>query len=221
MFDPSAARDMVGKPLALGRFCSACGDRRAKDIADDLARRRINVVRNLKAAYGVWWRHYTPPHFWAEELRRERDHCPYCGTNLPELRHGGPQGQLRAVLDHMDPVSLGGEDSLRNVIVCCSSCNSRKKNKSFMRWLSELPEPFRSTCRCLYVAKHQHEPELFDSTWDSYTTCSDGVPLFFDLDEQDFLREMRGMLPLAKGPPHGYLRDVLKPSASDPDELPQ
>jgi len=43
--------------------------------------------------------------------------CPYCGLAMLSCQK---------TLDHVHPRSLGGEHSLKNVVVCCRSCNSRK-----------------------------------------------------------------------------------------------
>lgn len=56
--------------------------------------------------------------------------CPYCDCLMtPNTK----------TLDHMTPVSLGGVHGISNVTVCCYSCNSRKRNMAFDRWLTKLP----------------------------------------------------------------------------------
>ena len=37
-------------------------------------------------------------------------------------------------------------------------CNGIKKNKPFIRWRSELSEPFQENSRALYFFKHEHQP---------------------------------------------------------------
>ena len=109
----------------------------------------------------------------------------------------------------MDPLSRGGEDSLRNVVYCCSSCNSKKKNKLFTQWLSELPVAFRIRCRQIYEFKHQHSPEAFVSEGSESRT--EGTPLFLQMDELEFQRDFLGMLPLEPEPPSQYLLDLIQP----------
>lgn len=42
--------------------------------------------------------------------------CVYCkNTNTKEL-----------VIDHINPINLGGDNNIDNLTVCCVSCNSRK-----------------------------------------------------------------------------------------------
>jgi hypothetical protein len=109
----------------------------------------------------------------------------------------------------MDPLSLGGEDSLRNAVYCCFQCNGKKKNKPFQRWLAELSEPIRERCRALYILKHEHDPESFEPG--DYQLRGAGVPMFLEYDEKEFMRELRGMLPLVREPPAEYLARILLP----------
>jgi hypothetical protein len=47
-------------------------------------------------------------------FRRDRGRCRYCG------------GQDNLAVDHVVPVALGGSNRMRNLVVCCEGCNSRK-----------------------------------------------------------------------------------------------
>jgi hypothetical protein len=98
---------------------------------------------------------------------------------------------------------------MRNAVYCCNRCNGIKKDKLFTSWLNELPQPFREHSRALYIFKHEHQPETFEVG--SIEFRSEGIPMFLELDEKQFKRELRGMLPLVDGPPAGYLLDVLQP----------
>ena len=190
-----------------GFYCPSCGTRRAREYVEFLHQREINIARNLWIAYRGWWKHFTPPHGWKQLLRCERKTCPYCGCLLTDDLP--PRAASTAVIDHMDPLSLGGEDSLRNAVYCCNCCNGTKKNKLFIRWLSELSEPFRTQSRMLYVFKHEHQPEVFETG--SFEFRTEGIPMFLELNEKEFKTELHGMLPLVDGPPANYLLDLLKP----------
>jgi hypothetical protein len=53
--------------------------------------------------------------------------CGYCGCTPEKL-----------TVDHMHPVSLGGDDSSANTVACCFSCNTLKANYTvdeFRAWL--------------------------------------------------------------------------------------
>jgi len=52
---------------------------------------------------------------------RDGDRCQYCGRQLPP-------SQLN--LDHVIPVSRGGESTWENVVSSCLRCNTRKRNRS-------------------------------------------------------------------------------------------
>jgi 5-methylcytosine-specific restriction endonuclease McrA len=196
-----------GERSLRGFYCPSCGIRRAREYEELLRQRELNIARNLWAAYRGWWKHFTPPRGWAKLLRTESENCPYCGRFLTD--DPPPRAASTAVIDHMDPLSLGGEDSLRNAVFCCNRCNGIKKNKPFVRWLSELSVPFQENLRALYLFKHEHQPEAFETG--PFEFRVEGIPLFLELDEREFKRELRGMLPLADGPPATYLLNLLKP----------
>lgn len=56
--------------------------------------------------------------------------CAYC-DKLMQSRE--------KTLDHMHPVSMGGVHGISNVTVCCASCNARKKDLLFHKWVARLP----------------------------------------------------------------------------------
>jgi len=46
--------------------------------------------------------------------------CWYCGKKI----------EADFTIDHVIPISRGGTDTLENLVPCCKSCNSGKRNKS-------------------------------------------------------------------------------------------
>jgi 5-methylcytosine-specific restriction endonuclease McrA len=56
--------------------------------------------------------------------------CPYCAVRLT--------ARIKT-LDHIIPTSRGGEHSRENVVVCCSSCNTRKHARTPLEWLIADP----------------------------------------------------------------------------------
>ena len=76
-------------------------------------------------------------------LKTERLLCPYCGVGLNNNIH----------LDHMQPVSLGGKHSIKNLMSCCDVCNIKKSNKPFDEWVSVLREPYRVIAKDEYNRK--------------------------------------------------------------------
>lgn len=53
--------------------------------------------------------------------------CAYCATPITEENRS---------FDHIEPVSRGGEHGLSNIVVCCQSCNSGKKDRPLLVWLA-------------------------------------------------------------------------------------
>ena len=55
--------------------------------------------------------------------------CAYCDK---------PISGKDKTLDHMHPVSRGGLHSIHNAVICCYSCNSRKRDMPFDQWLRRI-----------------------------------------------------------------------------------
>lgn len=121
-------------------------------------------TRKLEILFGPWWRHYAVPYEFPATLYVAQLSCPYCGGRLGPLPILLPEavgeGQT-AHLDHMDPLSLGGEDSVRNALYVCRACNLAKGKRSFVDWLSMLTPACREIARRIYQEKHGHAPEAF------------------------------------------------------------
>lgn len=74
---------------------------------------------------------YAPPHI----PRRKQLHtkkrlmgnevCAYCGKKLT---------RQNATLDHVIPLSRGGDDSRRNLVWCCKKCNKEKGSLLLSEW---------------------------------------------------------------------------------------
>ena len=58
---------------------------------------------------------------WASILKNQRFRCNMCSKKFSETR--------KPTVDHITPVSKGGDLTLDNVQALCKSCNSRKHNK--------------------------------------------------------------------------------------------
>ena len=52
------------------------------------------------------------------EILDSAKYCWYCGDSWP------------STIDHVISIHRGGTDLKENLVACCKSCNSRKKNKS-------------------------------------------------------------------------------------------
>lgn len=58
-------------------------------------------------------------------LARAKFRCQYCGQTSEEAQGNG----RRLAVDHVVPVSRGGDESADNLVACCGPCNSIKKNR--------------------------------------------------------------------------------------------
>lgn len=54
-----------------------------------------------------------------EILRRDNNTCRYCGGTAPAVK---------LTVDHVVPVSLGGQDDPENLVACCGDCNAGKSS---------------------------------------------------------------------------------------------
>ena len=43
--------------------------------------------------------------------------------------------------DHLVPVRLGGDTTPDNIVPCCISCNSAKKDRNVLEWLERTARP--------------------------------------------------------------------------------
>jgi 5-methylcytosine-specific restriction endonuclease McrA len=74
-------------------------------------------------------RENTPPDLlltavqWREILERYHYCCAYCGTNAAHL-----------TIDHVIPVSRGGQHTKENIVPACQSCNSAKHDHTLEEW---------------------------------------------------------------------------------------
>lgn len=58
-------------------------------------------------------------------LDRDGPKCRYCGV---ETVLQGPH-YCRRTVDHIQPVSQGGPDTMENLVIACANCNSRRGNR--------------------------------------------------------------------------------------------
>lgn len=138
---------------------TAASDSLAQMLADEAAK-----ARKLEVIFGPWWPHYAVPYEFPATLYVERSGCPYCGGPLGMLAVLTPETipeSQSAHLDHMDPLSRGGEDSIRNTVYVCRDCNLAKGRRLFIAWLEKLDPPNRECARQVYEVKHRHAPAAF------------------------------------------------------------
>jgi 5-methylcytosine-specific restriction endonuclease McrA len=64
---------------------------------------------------------------WQAQVDGFNRRCAYCLRPL-----------IRVTMDHMTPVSRGGDHAIENLVPCCQSCNSRKKDRTLLEYLPLL-----------------------------------------------------------------------------------
>ncbi|MEZ4484495.1 MAG: HNH endonuclease domain-containing protein [Syntrophotaleaceae bacterium] len=152
--------DRSGRHNPRGHYCLTCPLRRLDDRHRATLKRERLTIQKLRIIYGPCWRHHAAPEYFQASLLDERDFCPYCGTWFDQITpHTFNSSPLH--LDHMNPLDKGGENSIRNVVVCCGPYNIRKGKRSFIDWLAMLEPKYRQLARAIYRHKHGHPPEAF------------------------------------------------------------
>jgi hypothetical protein len=92
-----------------------------------------------------------------EQVRRRANFaCEFCGVT--ETSVGG-----ELTVDHFQPITRGGDDSLENLVYCCHRCNQYKLNY----WASNPDDPSLWNPRSETAARHFFE--LDDGTMHSIT----------------------------------------------------
>jgi 5-methylcytosine-specific restriction endonuclease McrA len=67
--------------------------------------------------------------------------CHYCGIAIHRFPRSQPKPRpQQATVDHMHPLSKGGENSLRNMVLACKECNTRKADMLYIDFLKLLRE---------------------------------------------------------------------------------
>ncbi|OGU38442.1 MAG: hypothetical protein A3K31_11585 [Ignavibacteria bacterium RIFOXYA12_FULL_35_25] len=100
----------------------------------------------------------------AISLMEGKNFCLYCGEKISKAYDWTIDGKSTKTYlhrDHMDPLSLGGEDIDNNTVYCCTNCNIKKGNKTFSEWLKTLESNYADLAREIYIKKHKYIPEEF------------------------------------------------------------
>ena len=135
-----------------------------QEARDILLAEECAKARKLQIIFGRWWRYYATPYEFRWTLYFEETSCPYCGAARdPSIddRSDADGGLWAEHLDHMDPLSRGGEGSIRNAVYLCGRCNLAKGKQLFVAWRDTLVPELRERAQNIYEAKHGHLPEAF------------------------------------------------------------
>lgn len=119
---------LAGKARKPSRACRTCREKRRKQHVSDYYRRlppdkRHTLTHKRRAeTYGVRHEEYSR----TEILFRWRYRCCYCDRPAEHL-------------DHVHPLSRGGEDVARNIVPACADCNLSKGAKTLAEWALSWP----------------------------------------------------------------------------------
>jgi len=74
-----------------------------------------------------------------EWIQRHRGYnCPYCERKLTKAN---------ATSDHIVPISVGGNNTQVNILVCCKDCNGDRGDEEFYSYLRRKNKKFTNTKR--------------------------------------------------------------------------
>lgn len=71
---------------------------------------------------------------WKRKAFSKSSKCRYCGVAM-EIGCGGMR---EATVDHRVPKSAGGHNSVKNYVLCCRGCNSRKASMPYADFMAML-----------------------------------------------------------------------------------
>ena len=87
-------------------------------------------------------------------LRRDAHRCQYCG-----------RGDVSLTLDHVQPISRGGDESWENLVTACVTCNNRKGDQTPEESRMQLR---RKPMRPNHVTFISHFVGTLDERWKPY-----------------------------------------------------
>ena len=102
------------------------------------------------------WETKVPAVVMLKKMQRRRSYSRFSKTNL-FIRDmyicqycGKPYGKKELTMDHVLPLSLGGETKWENVVAACASCNGKKANKVDIKPKRSpyRPEYFELVAKC-------------------------------------------------------------------------
>jgi len=93
-------------------------------VASDAPSQRSDKLRP-KARNGKMRRRLVPPEAVHGLMRVQGRLCASCGHMMWEPKEFGA-GEIRATIDHVIPLVLGGKDALGNIVAMHSKCNNKK-----------------------------------------------------------------------------------------------
>lgn len=159
--------DFQGNKNPRGRYCIDCRKKKDQESREKhfngILSSEIGFIKKYKIMSEDDWKSKAEPNAFFLTLFMERDFCPYCGKSFKEdqIRKDYFEIREKHQVDHMNPLNLGGEDSLKNVVCVCKICNLKKGKMPFKLWLDKLSPKYMSIAQKIYIQKHGYAPDQF------------------------------------------------------------
>lgn len=193
--------DYQGMKNPSGRYCKQCHQEREAEIRyihfDGILSAEQENIEKYKIIFGEDWESKAWPSCLRFYLFMEREFCPYCGRSFKEYQERKDYFECseKFHIDHMDPLELGGEDTIKNAVSVCKECNLQKGTNLFLAWLERLGPQYRELSRKIYTKKHGHPPEEFvlgesnvkSRTTGSYYLLSFGIEKLIEMKKKNQL----------------------------------
>jgi len=148
--------DYTGEYNSRGKQCNKCfliSSGRALELQ---LNEELTIAKTIYKKYKEQWDKICHPSWLYTFLYNEFDECIYCGGKFIQTVN-----KDKKYLDHMDAISLGGEDSIRNAVFVCNRCNSMKRNLMFHDWLKIIPRERKRIAHAFYQRRHGYKPNDF------------------------------------------------------------
>lgn len=125
-----------------------------------------------------------------EILRRDNYTCRYCGGTAPDVK---------LTIDHVTPVTLGGNDAPDNLVAACADCNAGKASVSpdsgvvddvaqdALRWAAAMKEAAGIAQGERYAEYDRHD--LFHKAWSDWLPGFNGAVKWLPDDWPDTLNQ--------------------------------
>ncbi|HAF89991.1 MAG TPA: hypothetical protein DCG23_09475, partial [Deltaproteobacteria bacterium] len=103
-------------------------------------RQERQIAREIRKSQ--WWKN-----------RRASNICYYCETSTPALQ---------LTMDHLVPLARGGRSIKSNLVPCCKSCNTQKKNLLTIEWIEFLEKIKKIEKKLGRIRVKKNEPRTCD-----------------------------------------------------------
>jgi len=181
--------DFQGRANPRARFCVECREKKDQESREvhfnGCLASEINAMNRYKARYQDDWKSKAVPCDFFLVLFMERDFCPYCGKSFREdqIRKDYFIIREKYQVDHMNPLHMGGEDSLVNALCVCEECNLKKGHRAFSSWLEKLPPEFKQIAEQIYCEKLGYSPHQFVPSEPVLRSPGGSYEFFFDNEQ--------------------------------------